>query len=113
MDFKSCLFSFSITEPVNGTERFFAQGTVACLGTFSLWTSLFYIFVRTLGTASSGVLSFLALVVSDMTMVSEHSVVRIYSFITESVDELVAPVHLATTVDDVEIALIPRSLPLD
>ena len=35
---------------VIGLKGFFAQDTVVCLGTFSLWPSLFYIFVRSLGT---------------------------------------------------------------
>ena len=43
---------------VIGLKGFFAQGTVACLGTFSLRPSLFYIFVRSLGTGRNGVLSF-------------------------------------------------------
>ena len=43
---------------VIGLKGFFAQDTVVCLGTFSLWPSLFYIFVRSLGTGKNRVLSF-------------------------------------------------------
>ena len=38
---------------VIGLKGFFVQDTVVCLGTFSLWPSLLYIFVRSLGTGRS------------------------------------------------------------
>ena len=44
---------------VIGLEGFFAQGTVVCLGTFSLWLFLLYKFVRSLGPVGIRVLSFL------------------------------------------------------
>ena len=61
---------------VIGLKGFFAQGTVVCLGTFSLWTFLFNIFVRSLGTGRNGILSFGLLMASDMTLVSKHSVCK-------------------------------------
>ena len=69
---------------VIGLKGFFAQGTVVCLGTFSLWPFLFNIFVRSLGTGRNGVLSFGPLVASDITLVSKQSVCKdifIHSFI--------------------------------
>ena len=61
---------------VIGLKVFSAQGTVVCLGSFSLWPFLFNILVRSVGTGRNGVLSFGLLVASDMTLVSKHSVCK-------------------------------------